>query len=762
MYCRHCGKKLDENELICGRCGTPVSGKQPKEAGRGRGNGPEGESYRGNGPEDEPYRGNGPEGEPYRENGPEGEPYRGNGPERELYRKNGPDRGYREPEDDGKEERSGGINPLILVMAALALLGLAILFVLFSSGSGEETAGTQQTVTQAETVQGVQEADGGAAQEGAAVQPSETAAQVSVQGPDANRMAPVTQLGSLGVLSDSELARSIGQCNLQGAQTGTEAEIDVFAEHYQPGPRNMDYAWDRTLFYSLEDVDPNSLADGKINGYTISRKIFRNAVSGNTMEYEIYTNPATGKVNKIVSIEYLPGHLEITDYYYTDTGKISFIFVRDDINYVPSYAVPTKDGQRFYFNSDCMTKWRVITGGAQTNFVLGQASAAEGSNAAGSVRLYPSLDAASQANYDAMEKRMINAAYNTYHTVLGTDRAVEITGYVYKEDGSPQTDARVALTDPAGTELYAVSTDADGKYQIFVPAEEENYQLNVTTVGCPAVSIYNVAVSGQAPQEYQDTVYMAQAGSERYPVSVQMYDALNYAADGNGMQRLSDAWVRIRSGMNNREGGIVAEVSANAQGLATVELYPGMYTAEVQKSGYTNTYYNFLAGEGRETVQINASPTLAQGEVRVVLTWGSTPQDLDSHLFLPYDDVFGNSTYHIWYGNKQDSLGNNLDVDDRNGYGPETVTISSLQDGLYKYYVVDYSNSSSGNPQSEEMSRSGARVDVYTENGLAASYTVPVNREGVIWEVFEIRNGEIVPIQRYYSNIEENSWWHRN
>ena len=259
-------------------------------------------------------------------------------------------------------------------------------------------------------------------------------------------------------LSDSDLAKKIAKYNT-GSTAGQELMIDVFAENYTPGARDTNYAWDKTLFYTLEDVDPNSANDGRINGYSISKKMMKNAATGNKMEYEIYTNPENNKVNKIVSIEYFSDHLEITDYYYDDAGKVSFIFVRNDINYVPSYAVPTKDGQRYYFYNDCMTKWRVVSGGVQTNYVIGQKSAQQGTNPAGSVHLYSSLDAQQQANYDTMEKRMINAAYNTYNIVLAAEGLSEITGYVYNEDGTPLPDADVLLTDGNNQENLFKATD---------------------------------------------------------------------------------------------------------------------------------------------------------------------------------------------------------------------------------------------------------------------------------------------------------------
>ena len=146
--------------------------------------------------------------------------------------------------------------------------------------------------------------------------------------------------------------------------------------------------------------------------------------------------------------------------------------------------------------------------------------------------------------------------------------------------------------------------------------------------------------------------------------------------------------------------------------------------------------------------------------MRIVLSWGAWPEDLDSHLFTPYDSSLGDEGYHIFYSNQTDAAGDNLDVDDTTSYGPETITIPVVKDGLYKYYVVDYSNCSHGSPTSFDMSNSGAVVNVYTSSGLVATFHVPTGQSGVIWEVFEIRNGQIVPNQRYYNNIDTTDWWY--
>lgn len=73
--------------------------------------------------------------------------------------------------------------------------------------------------------------------------------------------------------------------------------------------------------------------------------------------------------------------------------------------------------------------------------------------------------------------------------------------------------------------------------------------------------------------------------------------------------------------------------------------------------------------------------------------------------------------------------------------------------------MADFSNCSSGNEDSYEMSRSHAAVRVYGKDGLIQTFYVPANRSGVLWEVFEIRDGTIVPLQRYYDVIGDKTWW---
>ncbi|MBO5790831.1 MAG: hypothetical protein J6R40_06695, partial [Clostridia bacterium] len=76
------------------------------------------------------------------------------------------------------------------------------------------------------------------------------------------------------------------------------------------------------------------------------------------------------------------------------------------------------------------------------------------------------------------------------------------------------------------------------------------------------------------------------------------------------------------------------------------------------------------------------------------------------------------------------------DTDDTSAYGPETITISSIEDYTYTYYVYNYSQRSSGN-SATTMANAQARVEVYFGNSSTPDYTFyGPTTSGVTWNVF--------------------------
>ncbi|EEW7294640.1 TPA: tetratricopeptide repeat protein [Escherichia coli] len=154
----------------------------------------------------------------------------------------------------------------------------------------------------------------------------------------------------------------------------------------------------------------------------------------------------------------------------------------------------------------------------------------------------------------------------------------------------------------------------------------------------------------------------------------------------------------------------------------------------VKKEGYSNLMVKCpCAGM---TYAISPVMTNLDG-MRVVLSWGEKPFDLDSHLIFPGG--------HIYFDSKEGTDAN-LDVDDTDSYGPETVTISKKHFGeSYIYAVQDYSNK--GLPNSNYLSASKAKVFVYVGSSLVRSYSVPAGKRGNIWTVFKLNpNGEFEDI----------------
>ncbi len=147
-------------------------------------------------------------------------------------------------------------------------------------------------------------------------------------------------------------------------------------------------------------------------------------------------------------------------------------------------------------------------------------------------------------------------------------------------------------------------------------------------------------------------------------------------------------------------------------------------------STYTNNQVVIASGETL-TMDVSLSPTLATGEMRIVLNWGNAPDDLDSYLKTP---AIEGSEYEIYFSNKGEAASAPyavLDIDDRDAFGPETITIYKKFTGTYKYYVHNYSST-------PDITTSNAVVQVYNSSGLVTSVNVPTSGVGKYWNVLTV------------------------
>ena len=188
-----------------------------------------------------------------------------------------------------------------------------------------------------------------------------------------------------------------------------------------------------------------------------------------------------------------------------------------------------------------------------------------------------------------------------------------------------------------------------------------------------------------------------------------------------------------------KNGEQSASASTNVDGRATVNSSStngADYLLIIKKSGYST----LVAKCPCDGMTYALSPVLKDlNSMRIVLNWGQSPLDLDSHLSY--------RNQHVYWDNKQGQDAN-LDVDDTDAYGPETVTIDKRLDGQYYVYSVhDYSDRAQ--PNTTNLSNSQAKVMVYAGESLIRSYYIPTGLTGNLWTVFRISpEGEIQDINR--------------
>lgn len=186
----------------------------------------------------------------------------------------------------------------------------------------------------------------------------------------------------------------------------------------------------------------------------------------------------------------------------------------------------------------------------------------------------------------------------------------------------------------------------------------------------------------------------------------------------------------------------------------------GTYTVMIEATNYFTDYIdNFVIVFGVENTYspVTVVQTLSNSALRIVLTWGTTPYDLDSHLTGPISG--STSRFHVYFSDDTYPLYSTsptiiLDVDDTSSFGPETTTINTLTAGTYRFSVHNYSDQTAAGAQG--IKNSPAQVRVYGPNGLLKTYTPPTATatSGNTWVVFEVN----VTSASSYTFTDKNTW----
>lgn len=341
-----------------------------------------------------------------------------------------------------------------------------------------------------------------------------------------------------------------------------------------------------------------------------------------------------------------------------------------------------------------------------------------------------------------------------------------VCGFSKDSDGNVVSSVKItAIRESTGEynlaeHCFTFESDSAGYYLQTLP--QGTYSFVISKDGYLPYSIQGIAIN---PDEttYMENIVLSKWLSLAYTGSAvqgTVKDALKGTA-------VSGATVKLRKGWNNTSGayvknilGIARSVTTKEDGTFKLNASVGTYTAEISKNGYVTGYYNMISGDtGSLSIISQATmvltPILSDDEYRIVLTWGSSPNDLDSHLTYYVD---GTQKCHVYYSNKIGIYNGEriaqLDLDDTSSYGPETVTItlnaSLIENGSeFKYSVHDFSGKSSST--SNALSLSNATVRVYAGNDMIKTFNVPKDMVGTVWHVFDITEEGIKTVNEFYN-----------
>jgi len=143
--------------------------------------------------------------------------------------------------------------------------------------------------------------------------------------------------------------------------------------------------------------------------------------------------------------------------------------------------------------------------------------------------------------------------------------------------------------------------------------------------------------------------------------------------------------------------------------------------------------------------------------LRILVTWSDTKiwpvsrlnNDLDSHIWVS-NRTQGVSHIYAGPGTSGDCtmFPNACQVnDDQDGYGPETTDFRVLEPNTTYYFGVLNVYQGYG-VDVPPMVKTGAKVEIYNQQGLVMEFSVPLQGTGDFWYVFSMdSNGVITPAQ---------------
>jgi hypothetical protein len=348
-----------------------------------------------------------------------------------------------------------------------------------------------------------------------------------------------------------------------------------------------------------------------------------------------------------------------------------------------------------------------------------------------------------------------------------------VQGYV---DQAGISGAEITVLDDDGGTLGTASTASDGSFAVSVAVPYEDgvrihgvvthpafvqtsfhQELRLLDPTSAAVRVIPGHVV-DATSITLPSITLAPLSADPGSISGRIFDAL-VPDQTTGIGALS---LELYEGVNSpREGtpllqaitsGVGPQDDPSVGNYTFTNVPAGTYTVQILGgTSYTDAAFTAVSVGSFDSPGQNGgtTPRLADNQFRVILTWGESPSDLDTHLTGPDPSVAGDPVlgtdgrFHVFYSSKSAPVGAApesatvfLDVDDTSSFGPETTTVRTMEPGIYRYSVHDYTNMAS--LSSTAMSFSRAKVQLFVGPTTFQSFDIPSGPAGTVWTVFDL------------------------
>lgn len=253
-----------------------------------------------------------------------------------------------------------------------------------------------------------------------------------------------------------------------------------------------------------------------------------------------------------------------------------------------------------------------------------------------------------------------------------------------------------------------------------------------------------VSLDTETASSLMDYGYITYDAMKQVPGYARVY---GYVGDEYG-GILKNVSVTIKSAANS----YVAQTETNGDGL--YEFYVPINEADYYNISFT---YGDFVPDSLDDLNITPGTTEYSCGEMYMASKGQNKHETDIYLMninKKAPDSLKDGEYEavLTYDNAKAQLKPySMNLSSGKTSSDDTVKIKVSGKDDFKYYVTDSKNGKANN-MAYDMSKCDATVTVYDSKGIAASYLAPAAHAGVVWEVFAIRNGKIIPVNNYYTD----------